>query len=96
MGRLADLHPILSFALTQNPKVKIGKVFAADDQKQDPSNEQKIHLGCKANRLSQPKAVAVLGAILLEVLQLCRPAVIGWLDVPPDSSVCGLFKCLQF
>ena len=43
--------------LTQNPKVKIGKVFAADVRK------SRIHLTAwrKANRLSQPKAVAVLG-----------------------------------
>jgi hypothetical protein len=35
-------------------------------------------------------------ASLWEVLQLCRPAVIGWLELLLDSSVCGLFKWRQF
>jgi hypothetical protein len=62
MGRLADLHPILSFALTQNPKVKIGRVFAADVRKSRIHPTVKKLTACgKANRLSQPKAVAVLG-----------------------------------
>jgi hypothetical protein len=33
---------------------------------------------------------------LPEVLQLCRPAVIGWWMLLLDSSVCGLFKWRQF
>jgi len=31
-----------------------------------------------------------------EVLQLCSHAVIGWLDAPLASSVCGLIKWRQF
>jgi DNA-binding transcriptional regulator YiaG len=48
--------------LTQNPKVKIGKAFAADVRKSriHPTVE-KLTAWRKANRLSQPKAVAVLG-----------------------------------
>ena len=48
--------------LTQNPKVKIGKVFAADVRKgRIHPTVKKITAWRKANRLSQPKAVAVLG-----------------------------------
>jgi hypothetical protein len=48
--------------LTQNPKVKIGKVFAADVRKSRiHPTVKKLTAWRKANRLSQPKAVAVLG-----------------------------------
>jgi DNA-binding transcriptional regulator YiaG len=48
--------------LTQNPKVKIGKVFAADVRKSRIHPTVKnLTTWRKANRLSQPKAVAVLG-----------------------------------
>ena len=48
--------------LTQNPKVKIGKVFAADVRKSRiHPTVRKLTAWRKANRLSQPKAVAVLG-----------------------------------
>jgi hypothetical protein len=48
--------------LTQNPKVKIGKVFAADVRKSRiHPTVKKLTTWCNANRLSQPKAVAVLG-----------------------------------
>ena len=48
--------------LTQNPKVKIGKVFAADVRKSKiHPTVKKLTAWRKANRLSQPKAVAVLG-----------------------------------
>src|ERR1700719_3627308 len=48
--------------LTQNPKVKIGKVFAADLRKSKiHPTVKKLTAWRKANRLSQPKAVAVLG-----------------------------------
>jgi DNA-binding transcriptional regulator YiaG len=48
--------------LTQNPKVKIGKVFAGDVRKSRiHSTVKKLTAWRKANRLSQPKAVAVLG-----------------------------------
>ena len=30
------------------------------------------------------------------VLQLCRPAVIGWLECSSRLSICGLFKWRQF
>jgi DNA-binding transcriptional regulator YiaG len=48
--------------LTQNPKVKIGKVFAADVRKSRiHPTVKKLTAWRKANRLSQPKAIAVLG-----------------------------------
>jgi DNA-binding transcriptional regulator YiaG len=48
--------------LTQNPKVKIGKAFAADVRKSKiHPTVKKLTAWRKANRLSQPKAVAVLG-----------------------------------
>jgi DNA-binding transcriptional regulator YiaG len=48
--------------LTQNPKVKIGKVFAAAVRKSNiHPTVKKLTAWRRANRLSQPKAVAVLG-----------------------------------
>jgi DNA-binding transcriptional regulator YiaG len=47
--------------LTQNPKVKIGKVFAADLRKSKiHPTVKKLTAWRKLNRLSQRKAVAVL------------------------------------
>ena len=47
--------------LTQNPKVKTGKVFAADLRKsQSHPTVKKLTAWRKLNRLSQRKAVAVL------------------------------------
>jgi DNA-binding transcriptional regulator YiaG len=48
--------------LTQNPKVKTDKVFAADVRKSRiHPTVKKLTAWRKANHLSQPKAVAVLG-----------------------------------
>src|SRR5271169_2316346 len=48
--------------LTQNPKVKIGKMFAAEVRKSRiHPTVKKLTAWRKANRLSQSKAVAVLG-----------------------------------
>jgi DNA-binding transcriptional regulator YiaG len=48
--------------LAQNPKVKIGKVFAADVRKSRiHPTVKKLTAWRKANRLSQPEVVAVLG-----------------------------------
>jgi hypothetical protein len=45
--------------LAQNPKVKIGKVFAADIRKSKiHPTVKKLTAWRKVNRLSQPKAVA--------------------------------------
>ena len=51
--------------LTQNPKVKTGKVFAADLRKSKiHPTVKKLTAWRKLNRLSQRKAVAVLATIL--------------------------------
>jgi hypothetical protein len=58
--------------------------------------ERRTVNGAGSNSERTPTLLFQCCAICREVLQLCRPAVIGWLDVLLDSSVCGLFKWRQF
>ena len=76
--------------LTQNPKVKIGKVFAADVRKSRiHPTVKKLTAWRKANRLSQPKAVAVLGQYYFHItFASLRSWEEGRRSSPSRSALC--------
>jgi hypothetical protein len=72
--------------LTQNPKVKIGKVFAADVRKSRiHPTVKKLTAWRKANRLSQPKAVAVLGQYYFHITFASLEGICGCAQRNPTS-----------
>jgi hypothetical protein len=72
--------------LTQNPKVKIDKVFAADVRKSriNPT-VKKLTAWRKANRLSQPKAVAALGQYYFHITFASLAGICGCAQRNPTS-----------